>query len=134
MRGMIAAALVAMIMSAAPAAAQTVMTPAQAVTAAASGAEVTGVFEMHVASTGAGGFVYYLNSTTDYRDAGNLAIVIEPAARNAFLAKLGGEPDMVFKGKHIRVKGVARRVPVGGGAHFQTRISVTSGDQIEIIG
>jgi hypothetical protein len=103
------------------------------VAAAASG-DVVGVFEMQVASTGASGFVYYLNSTADYREAGNLAIVIEPAARNAFLAKLGGEPDAVFKNKRIRVKGTARRVPVAGGKYFQTRISVESGDQIEIIG
>ncbi|MBX3566400.1 MAG: hypothetical protein KF730_17720 [Sphingomonas sp.] len=133
MRGMVGAALIA-IVSVAPALAQTaVMTPAQAVAAAAGGADVAGVFEMHVASTGASGFVYYLNSATDYRDAGNLAIVIQPAARNAFL-KLGGEPDAVFKDKRIRVKGVARRVPVAGGKHFQTRINVESGDQIEIIG
>jgi hypothetical protein len=108
------------------------MSPAQAVAAAAAGGDVEGVFEMQVASTGAGGFVYYLNSAKDYRDAGNLAIVIQPAARNEFLAKLGGEPDAVFKDKRIRVKGVARRVPVG--SHFQTRVTVDQAAQIEILG
>ena len=108
------------------------MSPAQVVAAAAAGGDVEGVFEMQVASTGAGGFVYYLNSNKDYRDAGNLAIVIEPSARNEFLAKLGGEPDAVFKDKRIRVKGIARRVPVG--SHFQTRVTVSQAAQIEIVG
>jgi hypothetical protein len=124
----------ALILAAAPPlAAQTAtMSPAQAVAAAADGGDVEGVFELHVASTGAGGFVYYLNSAADYRDAGNLAIVIQPSARNEFLAKLGGEPDAIFKGKRIRVTGVARRVPVG--SHFQTRVTVDRAAQIEILG
>ena len=110
------------------------MDAAKAVAAAlaANGGDVAGIFEMQVASTGAGGFNFYLNSATDYRDAGNLAILIEPAGRNAIKAKYGVEPDVAFANKRIRVKGIARRVPVG--SHFQTRVTVDSGDQIEIIG
>ncbi len=119
-----------------PAIAQTakIMDPAQAIAAVAASptAEVEGVFEFTVASTGAGGFNAYLNSATDYRDSGNLAVVLDTKGRNALQAKLGGHAEDVLKGKRIRVKGVARRVPIG--SHFQTRIAVDTADQIEILG
>ncbi|RYY23506.1 MAG: hypothetical protein EOP62_19865 [Sphingomonadales bacterium] len=119
-----------------PVAAQTapVMDPAKAVAAAlaANGAEVAGVFEMSVTSSAGSGFNYYLNSEADYRSPANLAIVIEPVVRNEIVAKYKSEPDAVFQGKRIRVKGVVARVPVG--SHFQTRITPSAANQIEIIG
>jgi uncharacterized protein (DUF39 family) len=114
-----------------PALAQTALGPAEAVAAAKSG-DVEGVFEFVVASGGASGFNAYLNSTADYRDPGNLTVELHSAAINALKEKYGGYPEDVLKGKRVRVKGVARRVPVG--EHFQTRIAVDSIDQIEIIG
>jgi hypothetical protein len=107
------------------------MTPAQAVAAAQSG-DVEGTFEFVVASTGAGGFNAYLNSSADYRDPSNLAVVLDTKGRNALKDKLGGHAEDMLKGKRIRVKGVARRVPTG--SHFQTRIAVETADQIEILG
>lgn len=118
-----------------PAMAQTApMNPAQAIAAvaAANGDEVAGVFEMTVTSSAGSGFNYYLNSEADYRSPANLAVVIEPAGRNSILAKFHGEPDAVFQGKRIRVKGSAHREAVG--SHFQIRILVETADQIQIIG
>lgn len=116
-----------------PALAQTAapLTPAQAVAAAKAG-EVAGSFEFTVASTGAVGFVVFLNSAANYRDEGNLTVVLEAPAINALRQKLGGYPEETMKGKRVRVKGTARRVPTG--SHFQTRISVETADQIEILG
>lgn len=120
----------------APAVAQSAqpMTPAQAIAAAtaAPSGQVEGVFEFTIASTGAGGFNAYLNSANDYRDPGNLTIELHTAARNALKDKLGGHAEDMLKGKRVRVKGIARRVPVG--SHVQTRIAVDTADQIEILG
>lgn len=107
------------------------MTPAQAIAAAQSG-EVTGSFEFTVGSAAAVGFTTYLNSEPNYRDPGNLTIELHSAAINALKEKLGGFPEEVLKGKRVRVKGVARRVPVGN--YFQTRIVVESADQLQLIG
>ena len=120
---------------AAPAFAQTApMNPAQAIEAVAASktGEVEGIFEFVVASTGAGGFNAYLNSAADYRDPGNLSVVLNTAGRNALKDKLGGHAEDMLKGKRIRVKGIARRVPTG--SHFQIRIAVETADQIEILG
>ncbi|MEP9357670.1 hypothetical protein [Sphingomonas sp. KR3-1] len=119
-----------------PALAQTAapMNPVQtieAVAASKTGA-VEGVFEYVVASAGAGGFNVYLNSAANYRDPGNLTIELHSAAIAALKQKLGGYPEDKLVGKRVRVKGTARRVPIG--SHFQTRIAVDSIDQIEILG
>lgn len=90
------------------------------------------MFEFVVASAGAGGFSVYLNSAANYRDPGNLTIELHSAAIAALKQKLGGYPEDVLTGKRVRVKGIARRVPVG--SHFQTRIAVESVAQIEILG
>lgn len=115
-----------------PALAQTTLGPAETVAAAAKSGEVPGVFEFVVGSAGASGFNVYLNSAADYKDPGNLTIELHAAAINALKEKLGAHPQDVLTGKRVRVKGVARRVPVG--SHFQTRIAVDSADQIEILG
>ncbi len=132
---------IAALMLAGPALAQTAtpMTPAQAIAAAtaASSGQVEGVFEFAVASTGASGFDAYLNSSEDYRDPANLSVELHTAAQNALLARLGARAEDVLKGKRIRVKGIARRVPIprrGGGNYYQTRIDVDAADQIEILG
>lgn len=127
--GMLSAALLS---TAAPAIAQTALGPAETNAAAAKSGEVTGVFEFVVGSTGASGFNVYLNSAADYHDAGNLTIELHSAVINALKAKLGAYPQDALTGKRVRVKGVARRVPVG--QHFQTRIAVDTIDQIEILG
>jgi len=119
-----------------PAIAQTAapMNPTQTIEAVAASktGEVAGVFEFVVGSAGAGGFSVYLNSAANYRDPGNLTIELHTVAINALKAKLGGYPEDLLTGKRVRVKGIARRVPIG--SHFQTRIAVDSIDQIEILG
>ncbi|WP_294332215.1 hypothetical protein [uncultured Sphingomonas sp.] len=115
-----------------PALAQTAMGPAETIVAVAKSGDVSGVFSFVVASAGGGGFNVYLNSAADYKDPGNLTIELHSAAINALKEKLGGYPQDVLTGKRVRVKGTARRVPVG--SHFQTRIAVDSIDQIEILG
>ncbi len=116
----------------APAYAQAPLGPAETIAAVAKSGEVTGVFAFVVASAGGSGFNVYLNSAADYKDPGNLTIELHSAAITALKDKLGGYPQDVLTGKRVRVKGVARRVPVG--SHFQTRIVVESIDQIEILG
>jgi hypothetical protein len=126
--------LISALLLAQPALAQTAaMGPAEAVAAAQAKSEgVEGVFEFQVASTGAGGFNVYLNSAANYRDAGNLTVLLNPSASTPLRQQLGGYPEDVLKGKRIRVKGTARRVPVGDA--FQVRIEVDAVSQIEILG
>lgn len=123
-----------------PALAQTAaMGPAQAIAAAASASsgEVAGLFEFEVGSTGAVGFNVYLNSAAHYRDPANLSAELHPEAVNALRQKLGGHPEDLLKGKRVRIKGTARRVPIprrDGTSYFQTRIDVDTISQIEILG
>ncbi|THD35266.1 MAG: hypothetical protein E7773_12530 [Sphingomonas sp.] len=115
------------------------MTPDQAIAAAsaANSHEVSGVFEFTVGSTGASGFNAYLNSAADYHDAANLSAELHADVVNKLHAKLGGFPQDLLKGKRVRIKGVARRVPItkrDGTQYFQTRIDVDTIDQIEVLG
>lgn len=115
------------------------MGPAQAIAAASAAgkSEVAGIFEMQIVSTGASGFNVYLNSDADYRNAANLSIELHAGAVNELRKQLGGRPEDLLKGKRVRVKGVARRVPIprrAGGTYYQTRIDVDSATQIEILG
>jgi hypothetical protein len=131
-----AIALTALALTAAPAMAQTVpLNPAQAIEAAAKSGEVEGVFEFQVGSTGASGFDVYLNSDADYRAATNLSVELHTVAINALMKQLSAHPEDVMKGKRIRVKGTARRVPIpqDNPRYFQTRIDVDSIDQIQIL-
>jgi hypothetical protein len=136
MRMSLLVATLALVISA-PALGQTPMTPAQAIAAAAkaSNGEVEGVFEFDVGSGGASGFVSYLNSAADYRDPANLSVELHAAAVNALRTRFGGEPQDVLKGKRVRVKGVARRVPIPADnpRYHQTRIAVDSAVQVEIL-
>jgi hypothetical protein len=131
---------VAGLVCAAPALAQSAaMTPAQAIAAAsaAGNGAVEGVFEFEIASTGASGFDAYLNSDADYRSPANLSIELHTAAINDVKQRIGGYPQDLLKGKRVRVKGTARRVPIprrDGTTYYQTRIEVDLGSQIEILG
>jgi hypothetical protein len=124
---------------ASPALAQTAMSPAQAIAAAAASpkGEVEATVEFTVASTGEGGFNVYLNSEADYRDPANFTAQLSTETTNALKARFGGHPVDTMKGKRIRVKGVVRRVPIpkrDGGNYYQTRIEIVSPSQIEILG
>lgn len=121
-----------------PVAAQTApMAPAQAIAAATASGQVEGVFEFTVVSTGASGFNIYLNSAADYRDPANLSVELHAGAAQALRKQLGGEPEDLMKGKRIRVKGIARHVPIprrDGTTYYQTRIDADTGDQVQLIG
>ena len=137
MQGYVGVALAAAI-SVAPAYAQTAaMTPAQAIAAASAKGEVAGVFEFEIGSTGASGFKVFLNSDADYRSPANLTIELHPEAINDVNKRIGGHAEDLLKGKRVRVKGTARRIPIprrDGTNYYQTRIEVDLGSQIEILG
>jgi hypothetical protein len=138
-RGYPGVAVVAMI-SISPALAQTAaMTPAQAIAAASSApnGSVEGVFEFEIGSTGASGFKVFLNSDMDYRSPANLSIELHSEAINDVNKRIDGHAEDLLKGKRVRVKGIARRVPIprrDGTTYYQTRIEVDLGSQIEILG
>jgi hypothetical protein len=116
-----------------------VMSPAQAIAAAAASpkGEVEGKVEFVVASTGEGGFNVYLNSEADYRDPANFTAELHAEATNAMKAKFGGQPVDTMKGKRIRVTGVVRRIAIpkrDGSSYYQTRIAIDTPSQIEILG
>jgi hypothetical protein len=141
MRRCVSAVAALMLAAAVPAFAQTrpAMDPAQtiAAAAAASSGVIEGVFELQVGSVGELGFSVYLNSSADYRDPTNLSVELHPGALAELKTRLGGEARELLAGKRIRVKGVARRVPIrrgDGTTYHQTRIDVDHASQIEIIG
>ena len=139
MRGLTGVALAAMTMAAPAFAQSAAMTPAQAIAAASAAANgaVEGVFEFQISSTGASGFDVYLNSDADYRSPANLTIELHAGAINEINKRIGGHAEDLLKGKRVRVKGTARRVPIprrDGSNYYQTRINVDLGSQIEILG
>jgi len=115
------------------------LSPAQAIAAAAGApaGRVNATVEMDVASTGASGYDVFLNSAKDYRDAANLTVELHTGVKGPLRAKLGGEPEDLLTGKHVRVTGTVRRVTIprkDGSSYFQTRIDVDRIDQITITG
>ena len=76
-------------------------------------------------------------AAADYRDPANLSAQLLPGATNALRQKLGGHPEDLLKGKRVRIKGTASRVPIprrDGTTYHQTRIDVETADQVEILG
>ncbi|GAA0540075.1 hypothetical protein FHS83_003794 [Rhizomicrobium palustre] len=89
-------------------------TPRRVVEMAADAAPsgVLGIVDMTVRGTGIDDGYVYLNSEEDYRDQRNLSIAIPPQAVAAFKERFGAAPEDFFKGKHIHVRGMARRVKI----------------------
>ena len=81
-----------------------------------------------------------MNSESDYRDPKSLTIAVESDAVAALQKKLGRDPQALLSGKAVRVSGVAQKVKIAlfsnglltGRFYFQTQVSVTSADQIEV--
>lgn len=124
--------------------AQPAMTPADAVAAAAAshGLGKRGTFEFVVRSTGSSHGHVYLNSEADYRDPQNLSINLDVRAVGLLTRQLGASPEDYYKGKHIAVRGIARRVPIlftndygrsTGKAYFQTHVDVREPGQIAVL-
>ena len=115
------------------------LAPAQAIAAAAAapGGSVDAAIEMDVGSAGATGYTVFLNSAKNYRDPANLSVELHSGAKAALRTQLGGEPEDVLVGKHVRVTGTVRRVAVprrDGTSYFQTRIDVDRIEQITVSG
>lgn len=120
-----------------------VITPRQAVEKAADAAPavVKGVFDIRVRSSGEQDGYLYLNSEQDYRDQRNLTVAIRSGLGDALQARFGAAPGTYFKGKHIRVTGVAQRVKIwficNGRQtekyYYQTHIVLEDAGQIEVI-
>ncbi len=120
-----------------------IISPAQAIMAAAEIApdSVSGVFELHIQSTGRQRGVIYLNSETDYRDQRCLTLAINPIVARGFIQKYGEEPDIYLKNKMIRVSGEARRVKIWFYSkgkrtekyYYQTHVFVTNESQVEVL-
>ena len=124
--------------------AQTSMTPADAVAAAAAshGMGRRGTFEFVVRSTGSSHGHVFLNSEPNYRDPENLSIYLDVRAVGLLTRQLGASPEDFYKGKRIAVRGTARRVPIlftsdygrpTGKAYFQTHVDVREPGQIAVL-
>jgi hypothetical protein len=119
------------------------LSPTEAVTAAADAAPrgVRGVFAMRVTATGWVRGRVYLNSENDYRDQRNLTINITPRAAERLARRHGERADRFFVGKRIEVRGTARRTRIDfisrnrptGLYYYQTHVAVTDPDQISIV-
>ena len=102
---------------------------------------VSGVFELHIKSTGRQGGIIYLNSETDYRDQRCLTLAIDPIVARGFIQEYGEEPDIYLKNKTVRVSGEAQRVKIWFNSkgkrtekyYYQTHVSVTNESQIEVL-
>ena len=134
----LAVALAAVQVPLAAQAAPAVMDPAQAIAAvaAATDGQVAGVFDMVVGSAGSAGYQVYLNSAKDYHDPANLTIELDPGPRAKLNGQIGGEAETLMPGKHIRVRGVAKRIAIphrDGTKAYQTRVKVETNDQLTLI-
>jgi hypothetical protein len=125
-----------------------VLTPREAIVAAADAADSTapaarvvrGVFELPVRATGRQDGRLYANSERDYRDQRNLTVAIEPAAETGLRERLGGDPAAALVGRRLRVTGAAQRVTIrfscGDGPsdkyYYQTHVRVFRADQVAI--
>lgn len=110
------------LLAAAPAAAPKPVGPAGLVAlldARAAEPGVQGRYEMRVATAHKSPRATYLNSEADYRAAGNVSFALSPAAAAALAKRLGAEPEVALKGKHIVVDGLARRRAFPAGAPGQ---------------
>ncbi len=109
------------------------LTPAQAISRAASSAPnpLRAVFQFKVqnAAKSRGGF--YLDSEKDFRSAANLGVAIKASALPGLTTKYGADLKSAFVGKTVKVIGQVRRVSVGkNGSATATRVEVTHAGQI----
>ena len=119
------------------------ISPVQAIMSAAETAPhgVSGVFEMHIKSTGRQRGVIYLNSETDYRDQRCLTLAIHPTVVPGFVQKYGEDPDIYLKNKMVHVSGEAQRVKIWFNSngkrtekyYYQTHVLVKNESQIEVL-
>lgn len=83
----------------------------------------------------------YLNSEKDYRDQRNVSLEITPEVLAQVEAKFGGQLAAFARGKHVLVKGPARRVTIwffddegrrSDKFYYQTHVRVSDPAQIQL--
>lgn len=126
------------------AAGKSLLTPEQAVFAAAKAGPrsgVRGVFEMPVQRAEAVGRGFFLNSEPDYRDPRNLSVAIHPLALKAVRERFGEDLAQAFLGRTVRVSGRAEQVRIDfideghrtGRYYYQTHVTIVDPRQIELL-
>jgi len=101
---------------------------------------IEGSFTMDIQSTGRHGDIF-LNTQLDYRDRRNLTVTIDEETGKKLAAIYGSPPEVYFLNKKVNVDGSAYRAKIWlyinekqtEEYYYQTRIYVTSPNQIEII-
>jgi len=101
---------------------------------------VEGPFTMDILSTGRHGDIF-LNSQLDYRDRRNLTVTINEETAKRLSEVYGSPPEVYFLNKKVKIDGSAYRAKIWFYVNdkpteeysFQTRIYVTSPDQIKVI-
>lgn len=123
---------------------QAANSPQQVISMAAEAApqSVSTTVELQVLAVGNQRGITYLNSESDYRDQRNVSIAISPESKMKVEAVFGGELSRTAIGKHILIKGTAKRVTIwffdnngqrSDKYYYQTQILVSNPDQIQII-
>lgn len=114
------------------------LTPAQAISRAASASPrpVRALFQFKIqaATKSRGG--YYLDSEKDFHSAANFGVVIRPSAMPELTKKYGTDLKAALVGKTVKLIGQAKRVAVGGksGSATATQVEVTHAGQILSVG
>jgi hypothetical protein len=109
------------------------LTPAQAISRAASSAPtpVRAVFQFKVQNAAKSRDGFYLDSEKDFRSAANLGVAIKASAMPGLTTKYGADLKSAFVGKTVKLIGQVRRVPVGkNGSATATQVEVTHAGQI----
>jgi hypothetical protein len=109
------------------------LTPAQAISRAASSAPkpVRAVFQFKVQNAAKSRDGFYLDSEKDFRSAANLGVAIKASAMPGLTTKYGADLKSAFVGKTVKVIGQVRRVSVGkNGSATATQVEVTHAGQI----
>jgi hypothetical protein len=113
------------------------LTPAQAISRAASASPkpVRAVFQFKVQNAAKSRDGFYLDSEKDFRSAANLGVAIKASAMPGLTAKFGADLKSAFVGKTVKLIGQVRRVPVGkNGSATATQVEVTHAGQILSVG
>lgn len=138
-------AAIASLGAAGAAAAQPVLSPREAIVAAADAAPapIPGTFALHVQRAEQVRGRLYLNSERDYRDQRNLTIRVEDGAIRQLAVRYGAPPERILLGRDILVRGAARRTRIDfidnrgrptGLYYYQTHVAIHDADQISIVG
>ncbi len=112
-----------------------------AAAADAEGRGVPGLFHLRVRNAGWDHGRLFLNSELDYRDQRSLNIAIARHVVFAFAERFAENPETVFRGRTVQVRGRAMRTRITffsqgrdtGLYYYQTQVEVTDPDQIVLI-